>query len=300
VSSAQYMQEEIIEGKTTEDHKTDDISTEIKEGESEVKKEVPKTKYKAIELEVVSTFFGQSKEQIKASLELEASMTFEDQLIVETSDRRNELEAYIYAMRDKIDSSLSTFSTSEEKSNLKTLLTEAEDWLYNDGFDSTKQMYIRKIDELKALGNPIEFRASESANRTQTSESLKKQADLAKTFAANFDDAHAHITDEERSTITSATQSAEKWLAEQTAKQANLPDSVNPILTCEQISARRNQLFSACNPIMTKPKPKPKPAPETKEEKPAEDKEGDKSHADEDKNTEGAANSEKESDPMEM
>ena len=40
-------------------------------------------------------------------------------------------------------------------------MTEAEDWLYGDGFDSTKQQYTKKIEELRALGDPIEQRLHE-------------------------------------------------------------------------------------------------------------------------------------------
>ena len=40
-------------------------------------------------------------------------------------------------------------------------MTEAENWLYGDGFDSTKQQYAKKIEELRALGDPIEARLTE-------------------------------------------------------------------------------------------------------------------------------------------
>jgi len=45
--------------------------------------------------------------------------------------------------------------------NMQAKMTEAEDWLYGDGFDSTKQQYTKKIDELRALGDPIELRLNE-------------------------------------------------------------------------------------------------------------------------------------------
>ena len=108
---------------------------------------------------------GLTKDQIKASIDLETEMAKEDRLIVETADKRNELEAYIYGMRDKLDGVLKTYSSPAEKAQLKALMDGAEDWLYNDGFDSTKQMYAKKIDELRAVGNPIEYRYSETLNR---------------------------------------------------------------------------------------------------------------------------------------
>ena len=108
---------------------------------------------------------GLTKDQIKASIDLETEMANEDRLIVETADKRNELEAYIYGMRDKLDGVLKTYSSPAEKAQLKASMDAAEDWLYNDGFDCTKQMYAKKIDELRAVGNPIEYRYSETLNR---------------------------------------------------------------------------------------------------------------------------------------
>ena len=56
---------------------------------------------------------------MKASIELEASMAFEDRLITETADKRNELEAYIYSMRDKLDGIYKPYGTEAEKSHMQ-------------------------------------------------------------------------------------------------------------------------------------------------------------------------------------
>jgi heat shock protein 4 len=284
VSSAQYMLEELVEvSKSDEPAEGKDAApSESKEGgetKEEDKEKETKKKYKAVDLEVLSKYPVIGKYGIKEALEVEAAMAFEDQLIAETSDRRNELEAYIYAMRDKVDSSLSSYSSADEKTKFKALLAEAEDWLYGDGFDSTKAMYVRKIDELKAVGGPIEFRCNDAANRPQSVETLRKQLELSKAFASNYDDTHSHITEEDRATVRGATTKAEDWLYDLQAKQADLPLHATPVLTCEGISAKRNELFTVSNPIMTKPKPKPKPAP-APEPKPAEKKSEDESAKD--------------------
>ena len=57
--------------------------------------------------------------QVKGSIELEASMAFEDRLITETADKRNELEAYIYSMRDKLDGIYKPYGTEAEKSHMQ-------------------------------------------------------------------------------------------------------------------------------------------------------------------------------------
>ena len=42
-------------------------------------------------------------------------MSFEDKLITETADKRNELETYLYSMRDKLDGILKPFGTGRSK-----------------------------------------------------------------------------------------------------------------------------------------------------------------------------------------
>lgn len=104
----------------------------------EIKKKIH---YRKVELEVVSDVFTLSKEFMKNALELEANMANEDRVITETADKRNELESYLYSIRDKLDGVLKSFVTAEEADKIRKAVTTAEDWLYNDGFDSTKQEY---------------------------------------------------------------------------------------------------------------------------------------------------------------
>jgi heat shock 70kDa protein 4 len=104
--------------------------SEVKENQPE-----PKKRYKKIDLQVDSVSFGLSRQQIKDTIELEAQMANEDRLIIETADRRNELESYIYAMRDKLDGNLKDFSTNSAKAQFKELIDRTETWLYDDGFD---------------------------------------------------------------------------------------------------------------------------------------------------------------------
>lgn len=141
---------------------------------------VTKKKFKKIDLEVVADVFGITKEGLKESLELEAAMANEDRVIIETADKRNELESYIYSMRDKLDLSLKDFATADDRDSLKKLMDASEDWLYNDGFDSTKTEYIKKLDELKVKGNPIENRFADFEARPAALEALRKQLELCK------------------------------------------------------------------------------------------------------------------------
>jgi len=261
-------------GTSEDEKKKNDDDDEKKKNEPPVT--VTKKKLRKIDLTVTVDTLTMSRDDVKAAIEVEATMALEDKLIKETAGKRNELESYIYSMRDKIDASLKAYSTPEEASKLKGMLVAAEDWLYGDGFDEVKSAYTKRIDELRSVGNPIESRQMEESNRPQAISALKTQIDLCKAFAANYDDAHSHIEEEERNRIRSEASEAESWLFDMQAKQGDMPANKDPVLTSDEISKRRTKLFNVANPIMIKPKPKPVPKEEPKkdEAKDKDDKKG--------------------------
>jgi len=221
-----------------------------------------KKRFKKTDLVVVPSLPGLTSQDIKDSIELEAQMAFDDKLITETADKRNELESYIYSMRDKMDGLYKTYITAGEKDELSKKLGSAEDWLYGDGYDSTKQEYGRQLDSLKEIGSPVEFRYYEdTVARPDATALLKKQLDMCKQFASKYDDNTAHILEEERESLRKEVQKTENWMYDMIGKQGDLAASATPCLTSEIISKKRNDLHAFSNPIITKPKPKPAPAP---------------------------------------
>ena len=53
-------------------------------------------------------------------------MYMEDKLVAETDEKKNELEASIYELRDKIDGVYAEFASEEEKEKLKAKLMDTE------------------------------------------------------------------------------------------------------------------------------------------------------------------------------
>lgn len=261
------------EGKEGEEGKTADgkEGADSEEGKAgEEKKEdkdsaagTPKKRFRKTDLEVTVTSSGLSMDEVKAGIELEASMAFEDRMIIETADKRNELETYIYAMRDKLDRELKEFAQQSETDSMKSMLMNAEEWLY-DEFDATKSKYQAKLDELHKIGNVIEKRQYEDANRPVALEALTKQIDMCRSFAKNYEEKLAHITEDERDKIRGAVTAAEAWMHDMMNKQGDSAKNADPVLTLDSISQQRKELFNLANPIMIKkapPPPKPAPAP---------------------------------------
>ncbi|KAF8544832.1 heat shock protein 70 family, partial [Trichophaea hybrida] len=154
-----------------------------------VKKQVKKG-----ELPVVSGTAAIDERTKQEWTERENQMFMEDKLVADTEDRKNALEEYIYENRTKIDDLYAPFASEEERQKVKKCLEDAEDWLYSDGEDTTKAVYIARMEELRAVIAPIaqryfdkeEERQSYLASKNEdevmrrAQENLKKQADNQK------------------------------------------------------------------------------------------------------------------------
>lgn len=100
---------------------TDDKKEEAKPKTRRVTKPVRKG-----DLPIVAATTSLDAAAKNAATEKEASMLSEDKLVADTEEKKNELEAYIYDMRNKIDDQLADFASEEEKDNLRAKLTDSE------------------------------------------------------------------------------------------------------------------------------------------------------------------------------
>jgi heat shock 70kDa protein 4 len=248
MSTAQMVED--IEGETKDE--------ETNEGDDK-KKKVKKTN-----LEVTVTKpLDWSKDEINKFHEMEVAMANKDRVLRETADMRNELESYIYGMRDKLvsESQLGNFGTDAEKEAFARKNEDMENWLYEDGFDATKSVYAAKLQELKVLGGPIEARALEAAGRPEAVDALQKHVEKFKTWLAEAqgNENYSHITEEEFNKCHTKCDETSGWVYEMMDKQGALPANVNPAFTVADCRTKSVELTNVCGPIMHKPKPKPPP-----------------------------------------
>lgn len=62
----------------------------------------------------------------QVAAEAESAMIMEDKLVADTEEKKNELETYIYEMRNKIDDQYAEFASDDEKTKLKAKLEVSE------------------------------------------------------------------------------------------------------------------------------------------------------------------------------
>ena len=258
MSSVQMI--ETIEGEGEE--------AEAKEGEGDEKK---KNKIKKSNLEyTVRRPLEWTKKEIDEAHEQEVAMANNDRIVRETANMRNELESYIYDMRDKITSEnqLGPYGTDDEKDAFVALNEKTENWLYEDGFDANKAAFAEKLTALKAIGDPIQKRQSEAMGRAAAVSNLQSTLETYKNWAieSQTNDIYKHITDDERTKVNTTCDEVSAWMYEKLDAQGSLSPNEDPVLTVADLNGKVRTLKEKCGPIMHKPVPKKTEIPKSKEE----------------------------------
>lgn len=249
------------------------------EGEKEKKKEEKKTKYEWVEVEKVRTKArktnvevtfsgtpGLDKAVIGNCRDIETKMISETAAVRENDEKRNDLEAYIYSMRDKFGDcgACKDYMKTDDRETFQTKLTTAEDWLY-DHFDATTPDLIDKLGELKITSNPALKRKQDREDVKEACEKILNTLGEIRTLAINPSGDYCHIDPEKRNNVTAEANKCEEWL--NGAKQASdaLPMHENPSLTVGEIKHKRKEISDICRQVMSEPKPAPEQPEATNE-----------------------------------
>lgn len=179
------------------------VTTGEGEDKKEEKKMVKKIQRKG-DCPVVAQYATLSTDAVNTATEQEGKMHSEDKLVLETEERKNALEEYVYEMRGKLEDRYAIYVQESEKSTLLSGLSEAEDWLYSEeGEDATKSAYVQKLDSLKAHGDPIVLRWKESEDRPRAAAGLRESLNLYLSQAQSGDAKYEHISEADLTKVVS-------------------------------------------------------------------------------------------------
>ncbi|KAI3351223.1 hypothetical protein L3Q82_005782 [Scortum barcoo] len=255
----------------------EEMETATEEGKSEKKSDQPpqakkpKVKTKVLELPIENSPQWQlADDMLNLFVENEGKMIMQDKLEKERNDAKNNVEEYVYDMRDKLHGMLEKFVSESDRDTLSLKLEDTENWLYEDGEDQPKQVYIDKLAELKKLGQPIQERYMEAEERPKAFEELGKQIQQYMKFVEAYkmkEEQYDHLDEADVTKVDKLTSEAMMWMNSAMNQQSKQSLTVDPSVKVKDIQAKTRELFSACNPIVTKPKPK---VELPKEETPAE------------------------------
>jgi len=254
-------------GKASENNKMD-VDDEEDEDAKDKKKEKKKDKKKITRsLMITGNFFNELKaSEYNKMFELEANFINVDRIVHETDEAKNDLETYVYDLRDKLDSTHSDFIEEKDKESTTEMLTKMEDWIYDHGDDANKTQFLERLKQLKDIGDPMEYKKWEFEHRDQRVENFKKLVFKYQQWISTEDEQYAHIGEDQRKIVKKYADDADAWLTQQLIKQDRLKKHENPVLKCKDVDNKYREVYDQCNKIVTTPKPKPPKKEEKKED----------------------------------
>ncbi|KAK7423765.1 adenyl-nucleotide exchange factor sse1 [Neonectria magnoliae] len=187
VETGYYVEDQEVEEEVKDeegDKKDPDAMETDKKDDSSKKTRKVKKQVRKGDLPIASGTASLDDSAKAILIEKESTMVMEDKLVADTEEKKNELEAYIYDLRAKLDEQYSEFASDEEKTSIKAKLEVTEDWLYDEGDDTTKGVYVAKIDEIRALAGPIVQRHFEKVDAERRAVQERAEAERAAKKAA--------------------------------------------------------------------------------------------------------------------
>ena len=154
-----YVTEEKVPVKPAQAKKTKE-EPKKEEGKMEVETpEEPKEEFKIEKKEKTRitalpisshSMCGISKQQLEAFKQFEAQVLQKEKLIIETQAAKYNLESFIYDIRTKVmEGQNLVLTTDQERSVIQAALSQFENWLYDEGVNTTKEEYQTQLATLK-------------------------------------------------------------------------------------------------------------------------------------------------------
>uniref|UniRef100_A0A8C8SMC6 Heat shock protein 105 kDa n=1 Tax=Pelusios castaneus TaxID=367368 RepID=A0A8C8SMC6_9SAUR len=219
----------------------------------------PKIKVKNVELPIEANLVWQlGKDLLNMYIKTEGKMIMQDKLEKERNDAKNAVEEYVYEFRNKLSGPYEKFVCEEDLQRFSAFLTETEDWLYEDGEDQAKQVYIDKLDDLKKLGTPIEMRYQEAEERPRVLEELGHKLQHYAKIVGEYrdkDEKYIHIDETEMIQVEKCVKEMMEWMSNVMNAQAKMSPHQDPVVRGSEIKAKLKELHDVCEPIVMQPKP---------------------------------------------
>ncbi|XP_028563593.2 hypoxia up-regulated protein 1 [Podarcis muralis] len=244
-SDSQEAQEKTDTGKDEEPTKSPE-GNGAKAAEEEEKKLKPPKKQKLVEEIAVELDVNDVPEllpeELQDSIKKLQELTERDIAKHEREKSANGLEAFIFETQDKLQQEEYRFvSTEEEREEISKKLSEASNWMEEEGYTATTKELKERLSELKKLCRSLFFRVEERRkwpDRLATLESLLNHSNIFLKGARMIPEADQLFTEVELSTLEKVINETTLWKNETLAEQTKLSPAEKPILLSKDIELK--------------------------------------------------------------
>lgn len=253
------------------------------EGEAKAEEEVKKAprKQKLVEdIRVdlsVNDIPDQHEDELKASIKKLQDLTNRDMEKEEREKAGNSLEAFIFETQDKLQQKEFKFvSIAEQREEISKKLSEASNWLEEEGYGATTKDLKEKLSELKKLCKSLFFKVEERRkwpDRLSALENLLNHSSIFLKGARMIPEADQIFTEVELATLEKVINETWTWKNQTVAEQGKLAPSEKPVLLSKDIEMKLGMLDREVQYLLNKAKfAKPKPKKDKEKSKAETDK----------------------------
>uniref|UniRef100_A0A8C8GW45 Heat shock protein 4 like n=1 Tax=Oncorhynchus tshawytscha TaxID=74940 RepID=A0A8C8GW45_ONCTS len=216
----------------------------------------PKVKVKSTDLPILANTIRQlDRGVLNDFVEYEGQMIVQDKLEKERNDAKNAVEEYVYDLRDKLCGIYEKYTTEEDSNRLTLMLEDTENWLYEEGEDQDKQVYVDKLEDLKRFAQPVHDRHREQEDRPRAFEEMGKKIQLymkAVELYKQKDERYQHLNAEEMRNVEKCLNESMAWINSKMNAQSQLTIAQDPVVKVADIISKI-QVCDKSSPSLTPP-----------------------------------------------
>ncbi|KAJ8368501.1 hypothetical protein SKAU_G00085290 [Synaphobranchus kaupii] len=220
----------------------------------------PKMKIVHISLPIEARLVQQlGKDRLSMYRELEGKMITQDTLEKERNHAKNAVEEYVYYFRHKLEGPYQMFLSAEDQDKFSELLTKTENWLYDEGDDQDKEVYLDKLAQIQELGMPVQERYQEAEWRPKLFEELETKIQMYMRITEDYknkDENYIHIDAEGMEKVSRCVWDSQEWMTSASWAQDRLRPDQNPVVHSSQIREKLQELENVCELVLAKSKPR--------------------------------------------
>lgn len=210
-----------------------------------------------------------SGDQMQESKDKLAHLVKVDEERKKLEEIKNNVESYMYFIKNKLiddEESIGKVTTEEQREAVSKLAADAEDWMYEDGYDADFTTYSEKYAELTVPMEDILFRVKEMTARPEAIKAIRNKLVKAEEVLKKWETEKPQVTEEERASVTEKAAEIEKWILDMEEKQAATAVHEKPAFESKDVPLQTKEIEKMMKKLSKKPKPKPPKKNETETE----------------------------------
>ena len=189
---------------------------------------------KTIDLPITSRAVGAlPMTALDTALAQESNFSIQDLQESERLVAKNSVEEYIYEIRGKIHEELEDYMAEDSRQVYSNQLEDTENWLYEDGEECEKQVYVDKLKELKLVGEAAKKRKSEFEGRKHAIDALGHSLQMAAKIIdayKNEDEKYVHLNADDVEKVVKLIDEKKTWMDKSCATLDRTDKVTNPTI----------------------------------------------------------------------